>query len=386
MEKLLYKYLYNKLSEEEDKELQAWLKKDKENLEVFENIVGDWNLSHQYVDNAKEKIISQIFSQNKTLVKESTFEKVIGIATFRKISIAAAAVIALFILNLYDFGSDGNKNSVVESFQSIESGKSKAVLTLDNGKKIDLVDDQKLNLESDGTQITGKGNSITYLKKASDTHTQKFNILKTPRGGEFFIVLSDGTKVWLNAESELKYPVAFTGNNRKVQLTGEAFFEVTSDSKRPFQVISGDQSIEVLGTSFNISSYEDDLEVVTTLIEGKVNINQRFGDKKSIFLLPNEQSILNKETGKIENVKVDPNHFTAWKSGKFYFRQQKLKDITKVLSRWYNIEIFFLSSEIENKRFTGRFKRYEDFDHVRSLIELTEEVKFIRKGNTIIIE
>ena len=101
MEKLLYKYLYNKLSEEEDKELQEWLKKDRENLEVFENIVGDWNLSHQYVDNAKEKIISQIFSQNKTLVKESTFEKVIGIATFRKISIAAAAVIALFILNLY---------------------------------------------------------------------------------------------------------------------------------------------------------------------------------------------------------------------------------------------------------------------------------------------
>jgi ferric-dicitrate binding protein FerR (iron transport regulator) len=386
MEKLLYKYLNNKLSEDEDKEFQAWLKKDKENLEIFENIVGDWNLSHQYVDNAKEKILSQIFSQNKVLVKESNFEKVIGIATFRKISIAAAAVIALFILNLYDFGSDGNKNSVVESFQSIESGKSKAVLTLDNGKKIDLVDDQKLNLESDGIQITGKGNSITYLNKSSDTNKKKYNLLKTPRGGEFFIVLSDGTKVWLNAESELKYPVAFSGNNRKVELTGEAFFEVTSDSKKPFQVISGDQSIEVLGTSFNVSSYKDDLEVVTTLIEGKVNINQRFGDKKSIFLLPNEQSILNKETGEIENVKVDPNHFTAWKSGKFYFRQQKLKDITKVLSRWYNIEIFFLSSDVENKRFTGRFKRYEDFDHVRSLIELTEEVKFIRKGNTIIIE
>lgn len=386
MEKLLYKYLNNKLSEEEDKKLQAWLKKDKENIQVFENIVGNWNLSHQYVDKAKEKIISQILSQKQTLVKESNLQKVIGIVTFRKISIAAAAVIALFILNFYDFGSDGIKNSVVESFQTIESGKSKAILTLDDGREIDLVHEKNLNLESDGTQITGEGNSITYLKNASDKKKYKYNTLKTPRGGEFFIVLSDGTKVWLNAESELKYPVAFTGNNRKVELTGEAFFEVTSDSKRPFQVISGDQSIEVLGTSFNISSYADDLEVVTTLIEGKVNINQRFGDKKSIFLLPNEQSILNKETGEIENVKVDPNHFTAWKSGKFYFRQQKLKDITKVLSRWYNIEIFFLSSDTENKRFTGRFKRYEDFDHVRSLIELTEEVKFIRKGNTIIIE
>jgi ferric-dicitrate binding protein FerR (iron transport regulator) len=192
--------------------------------------------------------------------------------------------------------------------------------------------------------------------------------------------------VWLNAESQIKYPVVFLGDIRRVELTGEAFFEVAPNKNKPFQVISGDQTIEVLGTSFNVSSYNDDIEVVTTLLEGKVKINQTFGDKKSILLSPNEQSILNKENGSIENIKVDPNHFIAWKSGKFYFKQEKLKDITKVLSRWYDVEIFFANSVAENIRFTGRFKRYENFDHVRSIIELTEEVTFIKKGNTILIK
>lgn len=386
MEELLYKYLNNTLSEEEHQKLQAWLKKDKENLKVFENIVGEWNLTEKYIDNSKEKILSQILTQNNPIVKEPRDQSIYWNGAIKKIALAAAAVAALFVLNLYDFGFNSDKSSVVNSFQSIESGKSKAVLTLDNGKKIDLVDDQKLNLESDDTKIIGGGNSITYLQKISDPKKQKYNILKTPRGGEFFITLSDSTKVWLNAESQLKYPVVFLGDIRRVELTGEAFFEVAPNKNKPFQVISGDQIIEVLGTSFNVSSYNDDIEVVTTLLEGKVKINQTFGDKKSILLSPNEQSILNKENGSIENIKVDPNHFIAWKSGKFYFKQEKLKDITKVLSRWYDVEIFFVNSVAENIRFTGRFKRYENFDHVRSIIELTEEVTFIKKGNTILIK
>ncbi|MDG1291944.1 MAG: FecR domain-containing protein [Flavobacteriaceae bacterium] len=386
MEELLYKYLNDKLSEEEYQKLQAWLKKDKENLKVFENVVGEWNITKEYIDNSKEKILSQILTQNNPIVNEPRVQSIYWNGAIKKIALAAAAVAALFVLNLYDFGFNSDKSSVVDSFQSIESGKSKAILTLDNGKNIDLVDDQKLNLESDDTKIIGGGNSITYLQKTSDPKKQKYNILKTPRGGEFFITLSDSTKVWLNAESQIKYPVVFLGDIRRVELTGEAFFEVAPNKNKPFQVISGDQTIEVLGTSFNVSSYNDDIEVVTTLLEGKVKINQTFGDKKSILLSPNEQSILNKENGIIENIKVDPNHFIAWKSGKFYFKQEKLKDITKVLSRWYDVEIFFANSVAENIRFTGRFKRYENFDHVRSIIELTEEVTFIKKGNTILIK
>tara|TARA_B100001063_G_scaffold180553_2_gene169693 strand:+ start:1543 stop:2703 length:1161 start_codon:yes stop_codon:yes gene_type:complete len=386
MEKLLYKYLINKLTKEEYKNLQAWLKKDKENLRVFENIVGEWNLSKSYVDNSKEKILAQILDQNNSIVKESSVQRIYFKGAIKKIAIAAAAVVALFILNLYDFGFNSNESSVAESFQTIESGKSKAILTLDDGKEIDLLDEKNLNLESEETKIIGGGNSITYLQKTSDAKKPKYNTLKTPRGAEFFLTLSDSTKVWLNADSQLKYPVVFLGDKRIVELIGEAFFEVTPNRDKSFQVISGDQTIEVLGTSFNVTSYEDDAEVVTTLIEGKVNVNPRFGDKKSILLSPNEQSKLNKETGEIKNIKVDPNQFIAWKSGKFYFRQQKLKDITKVLSRWYDIEIFFVNSDTENKRFTGRFKRYEDFDHIRSIIESTEEVKFIKKGKTIIIK
>ena len=386
MEKLIFKYLNNSLTEKESNELQQWLREDKDNIKIFENIVGEWNLSQQYIDKTKKKILSRVLSHNESAVKEPNFQKVISIATLRKISIAAAAVIALFIFNLYDFGFEGKQTTVVDSFETIESGKSKATLTLDNGKEIDLLEDQNLNLESDGTKIIGVRNSITYLQKKSNQAERKYNTLKTPRGGEFFLILSDSTKVWLNAESQIKYPVVFSSDKRTVELTGEAFFEVTPNPDKPFQVISGDQSIEVLGTSFNVTSYEDDAEIVTTLIEGKVNVNKRFGNKESIMLAPNEQSKLNRETGEMKNTTVDPNQFIAWKSGKFYFRQQKLKDITKVLSRWYDIEIFFLDSKTENKKFTGRFKRYENFDHVRSIIESTEEVTFIRKGKTIIIK
>ena len=386
MEKLIFKYLNNNLTEKESNELQQWLREDKDNIKIFENIVGEWNLSQQYIDKTKKKILSRVLSHNESAVKEPNFQKVISIATLRKISIAAAAVIALFIFNLYDFGFEGKQTTVVDSFETIESGKSKATLTLDNGKEIDLLEDQNLNLESDGTKIIGVRNSITYLQKKSNQAERKYNTLKTPRGGEFFLILSDSTKVWLNAESQIKYPVVFSSDKRTVELTGEAFFEVTPNPDKPFQVISGDQSIEVLGTSFNVTSYEDDAEIVTTLIEGKVNVNKRFGNKESIMLAPNEQSKLNRETGEMKNTTVDPNQFIAWKSGKFYFRQQKLKDITKVLSRWYDIEIFFLDSKTENKKFTGRFKRYENFDHVRSIIESTEEVTFIRKGKTIIIK
>ncbi|MDB2520903.1 FecR domain-containing protein [Flavobacteriaceae bacterium] len=386
MEKLIFKYLNNSLTEKESNELQQWLREDKDNIKIFENIVGEWNLSQQYIDKTKKKILSRVLSHNESAVKEPNFQKVISIATLRKISIAAAAVIALFIFNLYDFGFKGKPTTVVDSFETIESGKSKATLKLDNGKEIDLLEDQNLNLESDGTKIIGVRNSITYLQKKSIQAERKYNTLKTPRGGEFFLILSDSTKVWLNAESQIKYPVVFSSDKRTVELTGEAFFEVTPNPDKPFQVISGDQSIEVLGTSFNVTSYEDDAEIVTTLIEGKVNVNKRFGNKESIMLAPNEQSKLNRETGEMKNTTVDPNQFIAWKSGKFYFRQQKLKDITKVLSRWYDIEIFFLDSKTENKKFTGRFKRYENFDHVRSIIESTEEVTFIRKGKTIIIK
>ncbi|MDA9144392.1 FecR family protein [Flavobacteriaceae bacterium] len=386
MEKLLYKYLNDNLTQDEVKELQTWLENDKNNLRVFENIVGDWNLSNKYIDDSKEKVLSKILSENKSIAKEISMHRLLWSRATKKIAIAAAAVIALFVLNLYDFGFDSNKSLIVEPFQMIESGKSKATLTLDNGKKIDLVEEQNLNLKLDGTTIVGGRNSITYLNKPSDSKKQKYNSLKTPRGGEFFITLSDSTKVWLNAESELKYPLVFLGDKRTVELKGEAFFEVAHNQNIPFQVVTNDQIIEVLGTTFNISSYQDDAEVITTLIEGKVKVNQKFGDKKSIFLSPSEQSILNKENLKIESFKIDPAHFIAWKSGKFYFRQQKLKDITKVLSRWYDVEIFFVNSYLENKRFTGRFKRYENFDHVRSVIELTEEVTLVKKGRIILVK
>jgi ferric-dicitrate binding protein FerR (iron transport regulator) len=191
--------------------------------------------------------------------------------------------------------------------------------------------------------------------------------LATPLGGIYQITLPDGTKVWLNAGSSLKYPMSFAKNERRVSLEGEAFFEVTKDSARPFKVLSKGQEIEVLGTAFNVNAYPDNTVIKTTLVNGKVKLSNDKRYSKAIFLLPGQQST-NSNNGKIHLANVDTAPFTAWKEGLFYFDETPLSDALQQIGRWYNVEVKY-KGEVPQTHFYGRIKRSKPLREVLDVLE-----------------
>nr|WP_281358878.1 FecR family protein [Sphingobacterium prati] len=192
--------------------------------------------------------------------------------------------------------------------------------------------------------------------------------LTTPLGGMYQITLPDGTKVWLNAASSLKYPMSFAKNERKVILLGEAFFEVTKDNSRPFKVLSKGQEIEVLGTAFNVNAYPENTMIKTTLITGKVKLSNDNHATLPIYLKPGQQSA-NTNSGNIRVANVDTAPFTAWKDGLFYFDETPLPDALQQIGRWYNVEVRY-KAEVPQTHFYGRIKRSKP---LREVLEVLEE-------------
>lgn len=379
---LIQKKLNNSITEQEELTFQQWLKEDESNLEYYQKAIFYFEKGSAFdeqppnVNKAWEAI-----EKNISTPKKLTWRKTIGFGSV----IAAMIAYAIFGLNLLDsLNPKMENNAIVEA--EIIPGQSQAVLTLSDGSTKKLKNGEILDQNIDGVDISSDGQSIQYTENTESTSDLKFNTLLVPKGGEFFLKLSDGTKIWLNAETSLKYPVQFVGNQRNVELIGEAYFEVAKDKAKPFNVISGNQTIQVLGTAFNVSSYDDDPQIITTLIEGKVKVNSTGFEKNEQFLLPNQQSIMDKSSGEIIQMDVDPAQVILWKSGKFYFPNQTLGDMMKVLARWYDIDVFYDNETVRNVKFTGSFKRYDEFKNVKEIIEKTNEMKLIIKGRTVIIK
>ena len=200
-----------------------------------------------------------------------------------------------------------------------------------------------------------------------------YNKLSVPKGGEYRIELEDGTKVWINSASRLRYPVVFSGDTREVYLEGEAYFEVRRDSSRPFIVHAGDQRVTVLGTSFGMTCYANEVNDYTTLVSGKVKVELQQG-KQAFVLKPGTQVEYNKESGMVRERRVDVAEFVAWKEGKYVFKQKR---ILSTLSRWYDFEVFYQNSEMKEVLFSGELRRFDDFNYLLQLIERTSDVKFI---------
>jgi ferric-dicitrate binding protein FerR (iron transport regulator) len=290
----------------------------------------------------------------------------------------------------YYFWHAGEKIPVstpVIAHQVIAPGTDKAILILDDNSSYELSAEQNLSLNTGGSRISSIGNALKYTQDegAPKPKETRYNTLKIPRGGQFVLFLEDSTKVWLNSETSLRFPVSFTDETREVELIGEAYFEVQKDT-RPFRVISGQQVVEVLGTEFNISSYPESPHIVTTLVEGKVDVHLSEHPAIRQTLTPNHQSTLVKTESQILRREVDPHAFVAWKEGRFCFKEQSLENIMKTLSRWYNVEIVFETEQAKQIRFTGDIKRHEDFKNIVELIEKTQEVKFRIEGRSILIK
>jgi hypothetical protein len=361
------KYLMHEANLEELETLDNWLQKPK-NKQLFANYIKvnyamDMYMNPFDTETAKKEYLERI-RKDKRIQKKRKLLKTVRYA--------AAAILIIALASTY-FLNDTIFNNKIENTpptivnNQIEPGIDKATLTLENGEQVTLEKGTQFQTQN----ATSNGEEITYLPAGrqgikSTSRELVNNYLTIPRGGQFQMTLSDGTRVWLNSETQLKYPVSFTdGESRQVELVyGEAYFDVspsTEHSGANFKVFNNNQEVEVLGTEFNIKAYKDETNIYTTLVEGKVAIST--ADTNQI-LAPNQQSSLDLKNNKISIATVDVHNETSWKEGVFDFTKMPLKDIMKVLSRWYDMDVIFVNKNLEDIIFTGRFNKNRSIEDI----------------------
>jgi ferric-dicitrate binding protein FerR (iron transport regulator) len=371
---------------------------DKE-LEVFFHLLEEGKL---------DSIINEAVSED--FEKASTIRRVIPLVKLRwfKVAIAAAAVILLFVsisIVLFRNNKPVNEiNQVVEIPEAIllqkplykndiKPGGNKAILTLADGSKIVLDDASEGALSRQGNTTVikldkGKLAYNTQTVSQIPVKTTLYNTLTTPRGGQYCVILPDGSTVWLNASTSLKYPTAFAGNERKVEIEGEAYFEIAKNEAMPFIVTAGNSEIKVLGTHFNVSAYSDDKVLKTTLLEGSVEFSlaKQAGNSNegsAIKLQPGQQVQLD-EANTLAVVEVDTEEAIAWKNGLFIFNNEDLGSIMQKITRWYDVKVVYDVSDTD-KYFNANISRALNVSEVLRALELTEAIHFKIEGKTITV-
>ena len=355
--KLIDKYLEGKTSLEELKLLLNY-------YESFQK-KNDWVEALGTEKSIKNKMLKSILDSLKDeKTKKPIIISLIKSNVFRYS--VAATVLSFVLLNLFTKKPSSFENEgVLSQNKSIQIAAEKSFLTLNNGTEISL--DNIQNYEGETLSISGK--EIIYKTIKSNAKDVPYNYLTISRGEQFSLKLSDGTQVWLNSETKLKYPVSFiNGEDRKVELVyGEAYFDVSPSTEHKgsrFKVFNQFQEIEVLGTEFNIKAYKDESKIFTTLVEGKVSIDVN-GKKQN--LIPSEQSVLNIKNSDININKVNVYNELSWKEGVFIFKDN---EIMKVISRWYDIDFVFEDKELENLTFNGKLLKSQTLEEILNFIKL----------------
>lgn len=369
---LLKKYQEGTLSNEDKDKVDAWYlhKASNSNLQLNEYELED---SYEYL-------------KAKLPLKQET--KIIRI--WPRVAVAASIAVLLGTGIFYFTKPKEQIPQVAEKPQEIAPGGNRGILTLSNGKQIVLADisaKDTIAKEGEEDEVTikmGANGVITYIINpntvASKADANLFNTLSTPTGGQYNIVLADGTKVYLNAVSSIKYPTQFNGDQRIVELDGEAYFEVAKNKNKPFIVKSGDQDIEVLGTHFNVHAYDNESVVKTTLLEGSVAVSYK--NQKAI-LKPGQQSNVSDKFNKITIKQVDTEAAIAWKNGRFKFDNADLKTVMRQLERWYGIKVEY-RGDVPDVRFNGGTFMNKNLSEVLKVLELSN-IKFKVEGKTIIV-
>lgn len=302
-----------------------------------------------------------------------------------RVAVAAILVMAIGIGLLWRTSTEPTDNTPLSTNHIISPGKSVATITLANGKQLELGKNAASLCEKNGTLLKLDSTTVTYQGAPAPSREIVYNTISIPIGGEYMLILADGTKVWMNADSKLKYPVSFSRERREVYLKGEAYFEVAKDSRRPFIVHTSRGAVEVLGTGFNVRDYREEQKVVTTLVQGRVVYRSEKRPEQEIVLEPGFQ-VKDEEGGTLQSRKVDVVLYTGWKDGKYVFENATLEEIMQVLSKWYDIAVFYKREEVKNLHFTGDLERYETINDFLEFMEIGGNVRFNIKGKTIMIE
>lgn len=352
--------------------------------------------------NLEQKNLIQASLENR-LLQSITNEPSLALSTGRVRFIQrkfwwAAAVFVLLASGAYFFflNKPKKENEVVKTNtqqqNDVVPGGNKAVLTLANGKTIILDNAANGKLANEGSSVVSKtkDGELVYHSTTINGRSEiiAFNSLSTPKGGQYQLVLPDGSKVWLNAASSITYPTAFTGNQRKVQITGEVYFEVTHNSQMPFVVEKGRTVVEVLGTHFNINAYDDEESIKTTLLEGKVKVVNRqlaIGNEKSTILKPGEQAVIGTNSAITIDHSPDLDVVMAWKNGLFHFENADLKIVMRQLARWYDVDIVYKNPAQKSDALFIDMSRNANLSDVLKALEMSGSARFSIEGKKIIV-
>jgi len=353
---------------------------DMELSDLLDDAINTSTDEKQLTADQETELLQYIFDY-----KESPLQRSKSVRGWDYRSWSAAAVIFLTLCaGLYYFKSNRTEQLREEAAAAIAPGGNKATLTLADGKVISLQTAENGQLaEVSGVKITKTRNGeLVYSLSDAASVTTSQNMISTPKGGQYALILPDGTKVWLNAASVLKFPTAFSGSReRKVTLSGEAYFEVAK-LKTPFVVATDQQWVEVLGTHFNINAYLDEQQTKTTLLEGSVRVSS-LKTGNVVKLNPGEEAML--MANRLDVQKADIERNTDWKNGIFMFKNESLEGIMRKIARWYNVEIVYEQHAPRKETFSGIVSRYDNVNKVLRRLELTGAVSFKIQGRKIIV-
>jgi transmembrane sensor len=376
---LIAKKLAGEMTGAEQQELDRWIAASAQNKALYESVIDPANrasrdalLKDIDVNAAWAEVSNKVF--NNPPQRSFSFYRIAA-----SVTLLIAVGVALYI---------GMKPAASTEAQAvlITPGSAQAMVRLHDGKTIALSDAANQNKQfqqSNGSGFFNSAGSLAYNGGNAAEGELFYNEIIVPRGGEYKVTLADGTNVWLNSETQLKFPVQFPATERVVELTGEAYFEVAHEAQRPFIVNTLQQArIQVYGTKFNINAYADLRKVAVTLNEGRVSVRKENGAE--LMLQPNEQArIYEDQPDGIARGTVDAAQFSAWKDGMLVFDNMSLGDISVLLSRWYDVEFEFENDKIRQYRFTADIKRYGTFHDVLKFFEKTNQIQFTMDGHTI---
>jgi ferric-dicitrate binding protein FerR (iron transport regulator) len=379
---LIFKQINEGLTAEEQQELTDWIEANPSNGMLIEEITKA-NAQDSAIDFMNSLSVNDAWNQVKMKLDETESTQTIKISTPQRKYFAWSAVAALLIIGFFIWKPNHIKPTTsVATTTEITPGSNKATLTLADGRIISLDDLANGGIDAEKNVQVIKMDGVVQYNTSDNNHEIAYNTIQTPKGGKYQLILADGTVVWLNAASSLRFPVAFVANERLVELKGEAYFEVKKDAKKPFRVtLENGSQIEVKGTSFNINAYQDEEFLRTTLVEGKINFLFN-GRAKS--LLPLQQIKFDKALNEMELlVDVDIYDEIAWKNDLFIFKSMDVKSIMRIISRWYDIDVVY-QGKINPETFSGIVSSKSNLSQVLKIME-AGGIQFKIEGRKIVV-
>ncbi len=373
----LIAFLSGELDEREEEDVRVWLEASQENRNAYESLMKDYLRIRWVQENVQireEQAKKIIFS---SLKKKRNLTPYYGVAA----SIAVLLIVTLFFFIREDKQVVSEK-LVVSEIKPIQS---KAMLVLSTGEQIQLTKSTQKIQEQDGSVLKIDSVMGVQYDALSTQRVEKpiYNKIVVPRGGEYFVTLSEGTKVWLDADSELEYPVFFSGDFREVKLKGNAYFCVTKKNDKPFVVRAGEFSLKVYGTEFNVNAY-DLQNIETVLVNGSIGFKANISTPERM-MAPNELAVSDSRTGQSEIHQVDIYPYIAWKNQNIVFVNERLESIMEKMARWYDVTVFFQDESLKDLRFDCNMRRYADIRDLFFFLEKTSNARFALNGRTVVI-